>query len=59
MGLKYVYTGNIKDIEGSTTYCPSTDKAVLVRNGYFIEENLVDPDGKVAGCEEAISGVWK
>jgi len=59
VGLKYVYTGNIRDVEGSTTYCPQTGEPVLVRNGYFIEKNLIKPDGSVEGCEENINGIWQ
>jgi len=59
VGLKYVYTGNISNVEGSTTYCPQTGEPVLIRNGYFIEKNLIKPDGSVKGCEEIINGVWQ
>lgn len=33
-GLKYVYTGNITNVESSTTYCKSCGVPVIVRNGY-------------------------
>jgi pyruvate formate lyase activating enzyme len=35
-GLKYVYTGNVHDVEGDTTRCPACDNAVLVRDWYEI-----------------------
>ena len=59
VGLKYVYTGNIQDVAGSTTYCPDSGETVLVRNGYFIEKNLINPDGSVEACESVINGVWQ
>jgi pyruvate formate lyase activating enzyme len=59
VGLKYVYTGNIDDPEGSTTYCPDNHQPVIKRRGYFIEENLVDNSGKAPGCPSQIAGVWK
>ena len=33
-GLHYVYTGNIHDSEGGTTYCPSCHAALIVRDWY-------------------------
>ena len=42
-GLKYVYTGNITNVETSTTYCKNCNKPVIVRNGYqLLEYNLVN-----------------
>lgn len=58
-GMKYVYTGNIEDEEGSTTYCPATSQPVIKRIGYFIKENLISSGGKVTTCPEIIPGVWK
>lgn len=59
LGLKYVYTGNIDDPEGSTTYCPDNQKSVLVRRGYFIEENLIDSSGNSPNCSTKIPGIWQ
>ena len=35
-GLRYVYTGNIRDREGSTTFCPGCRHPVIVRDGYRV-----------------------
>lgn len=59
LGLKYVYTGNIDDPEGNTTYCPDNHQPVIKRRGYFIEEQLVDDSGKAPNCSTKIPGVWK
>lgn len=59
MGLKYVYTGNIQDEEGSATYCPDTKKSVVRREGFFVKENLIDSLGNAPGCSSSISGVWQ
>jgi pyruvate formate lyase activating enzyme len=56
-GLNYVYTGNIIDDEGSTTFCPKCRKAVITRQGYRIVKNLLK-DGKCS-CGEKIAGVWE
>jgi len=58
-GMKYVYTGNIEDEEGSTTFCPPNKKPLIKRIGYFVKENLVDTNGKSPNCPEIIPGVWK
>ena len=58
-GLKYVYTGNIEDEEGSVTYCPDNNQAVIKRQGFFVSENLVLENGKAAICPTSIPGVWK
>ncbi len=57
-GLNYVYTGNINDKEGSTTFCPSCKKSVIVRENFLVFENKLI-DGKCPYCGEKIAGVWK
>jgi pyruvate formate lyase activating enzyme len=59
IGLKYVYTGNIEDEEGSATYCPDNKQPVIKRQGYFVSENVVGADGKAPNCQTPITGVWK
>ncbi len=49
-GLKYVYTGNISDFEGSNTYCPKCREIVIKREGYSIEINK---------CKHKLPIVWK
>ncbi|KPJ70606.1 hypothetical protein AMJ51_01465 [Microgenomates bacterium DG_75] len=58
VGLKYVYTGNISDVEGSTTFCPENNQPLIVRKGYFIEENHLKK-GQSELCPIAIPGVWQ
>lgn len=57
-GLKYVYTGNIADTEGSVTYCPTNGNPLIVRKGYFVEENHIQ-GGNSELCPVAIPGVWE
>jgi len=57
MGLNYVYTGNIQDKEGSTTYCPSCGKELIIREGFRVLKNNIKR-GKCS-CGEAIPGVWR
>jgi pyruvate formate lyase activating enzyme len=35
-GIRYAYTGNIIDIEGSNTYCHNCTKCIIERSGYTI-----------------------
>jgi len=57
IGLKYVYTGNVIDIEGSTTYCPKSKEPGIVRNGFFVIKNNIDEEGKCPDGSK-IPGVW-
>ena len=57
LGLKFVYTGNIADEEGSTTFCPSCGEPIIRRAGFMIVENKLK-DGKCP-CGQKIPGVWK
>jgi len=56
-GLRFVYIGNIRTDEGSTTVCPGCKKPVVERIGYQVTTaNL--KDGKCANCGAAIAGRW-
>ena len=58
LGLKYVYTGNIRHEEGETTYCPDCNKALIIRKGYEIIKNNLKK-GKCPYCGKNIAGVWE
>jgi pyruvate formate lyase activating enzyme len=55
-GLRYVYTGNVHDREGGTTFCPSCHGALIVRDWHAIEEYRLTPDGRCPDCATAIAG---
>jgi len=57
-GLRFVYTGNIVDQEGSTTWCPGCGKALIVRRGYNIAAYRLTADGCCEHCGQAIPGRW-
>ncbi len=51
VGLKYVYTGNVHDRDGGTTWCPSCGAAVIERDWYAIEPvGLKIGAGGVGSC---------
>ncbi len=55
-GLHYVFTGNVHDPEGGTTYCPGCRKPVIERDWYSIGGYHVSADGKCEFCGTAIAG---
>jgi pyruvate formate lyase activating enzyme len=58
LGLRYVYCGNVRDVEGGTTFCPSCKAALVVRDGYEILHYGLD-DGACGFCGLQIPGVWE
>jgi pyruvate formate lyase activating enzyme len=55
-GLHYVYTGNVHDLAGGTTYCPGCDAPVIARDWYRILGHSVTADGHCQACGHAIAG---
>jgi pyruvate formate lyase activating enzyme len=60
VGLKYVYTGNVHDRAGGTTWCPSCAAPVIERDWFAIKPVGLDIDGAGAGacraCGARIAG---
>jgi pyruvate formate lyase activating enzyme len=55
-GLRYVYTGNVHDAEGGTTWCPGCRAPLIVRDWYQIADCRVGGDGACPHCHAAIAG---
>jgi len=55
-GLHHVYTGNVHDAEGGTTFCPSCRTPLIVRDWYNILEYRLTNDGHCPNCGSAIAG---
>jgi pyruvate formate lyase activating enzyme len=55
-GLNYVYTGNVHDAAGGSTYCPSCEKVVIERDWYRIDGYHLRPDGSCQHCGTPING---
>jgi pyruvate formate lyase activating enzyme len=55
-GLRYVYTGNVHDAEGDTTFCATCSSKLIVRDWYEIESYRVTPDGRCPDCGAAVAG---
>ena len=58
-GLHYVFTGNVHDPEGGTTYCPACKSPLIVRDWYRIDGYRVTPDGKCPNCGGAVAGRYE
>ncbi|MCU0842463.1 MAG: AmmeMemoRadiSam system radical SAM enzyme [Thiobacillaceae bacterium] len=56
VGLRYVYTGNVHDRDGGTTYCPSCAKPLIVRDWYEIPDYALSDDGHCPQCGAAVAG---
>lgn len=57
-GLHYVYTGNVHDSEGGSTYCPNCKHRVIERDWYVLGEYQLDSAGKCLHCGHTIPGVF-
>jgi len=63
-GLNYVYTGNVHDSEGSSTYCPNCKKLLIERDWYELGQyNLLNGQckfchAKIAGHFDPVPGHW-
>ena len=57
--LKYVYTGSVHDEEGGTTYCPSCEEALIVRDRHQIRAYRVTESGACTHCGAQAAGRWQ
>jgi pyruvate formate lyase activating enzyme len=55
-GLQYVYTGNIHDPEGASTWCPSCDERLIGRDGYLLTDWKLDGQGRCRRCQRQLAG---
>jgi len=55
-GLHYVYTGNVHDADGGTTWCPNCGGALIVRDWHQINSYRITATGECPDCSTPISG---
>ena len=55
-GLHFVYTGNVRDLEGATTSCPGCARPLIVRDAYTIVDYQLDDNGACRHCGHALPG---
>jgi pyruvate formate lyase activating enzyme len=55
-GLHHVYTGNVHDPEGGTTFCSGCGAALIVRDWHEILQYELTPEGACPHCATALAG---
>ncbi len=55
-GLRYVYTGNVHDITGGTTFCPCCGEALIERDWYEVLACRLGASARCPGCGAPIAG---
>jgi pyruvate formate lyase activating enzyme len=56
--LRYVYTGNVHDPAGASTYCHGCGERVIERDWYELGQWKLDPAGACVQCGAQIPGVF-
>jgi len=55
-GLQYVYTGNVHNQEGDTTFCPACHAKLIERDWYQINQYCLTESGVCPDCGTQIAG---
>jgi len=57
-GLRYVYTGNVRDPEGGSTHCHACGARLIGRHGYAVTQWALTNHGECARCGVPCAGVF-
>jgi pyruvate formate lyase activating enzyme len=55
-GLRHVYTGNVHDADGDTTYCTGCHAPLIVRDWYALLRYELDASGRCPHCATPLAG---
>jgi len=55
-GLRYAYTGNVHDSDGSSTYCHDCGELLIERDWYVLGHWGLDANGCCGNCGTALAG---
>jgi pyruvate formate lyase activating enzyme len=55
-GLRHVYTGNVHDTEGGTTFCPGCTAPLIERDWHVVLHYALDAQGNCPHCNTHIAG---
>ena len=55
-GLRYVYTGNVHDVDGGSTYCHNCGTRVIERDWYVLRDWQLDDHGACRKCGTLCAG---
>jgi pyruvate formate lyase activating enzyme len=58
-GLWFVYTGNVIDPEGGSTWCPQCHALLIERRGYTLGTWGLDAEGHCKACGFSVPGVFE
>lgn len=57
-GVHFVYTGNISDVEGGSTWCPGCGELLIERNCYQLGRWNLSAQGECRYCKCPIAGIF-
>jgi pyruvate formate lyase activating enzyme len=57
-GVRHVYTGNVHDADGQSTYCSGCGAKVIERDWYVIGDYRLDDTGHCRQCGTLVPGVY-
>ncbi len=57
-GVRYAYTGNVRDEAGQSTYCRRCGRLIIGRDGYRITAWALDAAGACRACATACAGTF-
>ncbi|MEJ2516287.1 MAG: AmmeMemoRadiSam system radical SAM enzyme [Gammaproteobacteria bacterium] len=58
-GLDFVYTGNVHDTEGGSTFCPGCGEVLVQRDWYTLLRWGLEAGGRCASCGAVVPGVFE
>ena len=58
-GLRYVYTGNVHDKRGGSTYCHACGHCLIGRDWYELSDWALTDDGSCRNCGTPCAGVFE
>ncbi len=58
-GVSHVYTGNVHDESGGSTWCPACGALLIGRDWYELKAWRLTPDGSCPDCGTRLSGVFE
>jgi pyruvate formate lyase activating enzyme len=58
-GVRYAYTGNVRDTESASTFCHACGQLLVERDGYRLRAWNVEDGGVCGRCGTAVAGVFE
>ncbi|MGI9591151.1 MAG: AmmeMemoRadiSam system radical SAM enzyme [Myxococcota bacterium] len=58
-GVRYVYTGNVHDPAGQSTFCHACGATLIGRDWYVLSTWGLDSQGRCASCQTPCAGVFE